>query len=161
VISPAFAQTWTPTSAPLLRWFGIACSADGNQLVAGAYTNGIYLSTNAGVDWKKTSAPAEAWFGMASSADGQKLVAMAYLFKHSTEDPLGGPIYHSTDGGNSWTKTSAPGLKWYYVVSSASNDPWLTNWTDMTFPPTLNLTNLHYEVAVFPFVQNLFFRLKQ
>src|SRR6476469_8264594 len=106
---PTLSQTWNPTSAPLERWFGIASSADGNQLVAAAYTNGIYLSTNAGVDWKKTSAPAEPWFGdIASSADGRELVAPVNLFDDSTDTPLGGPIYKSTDGGNTWNKTSAP-----------------------------------------------------
>jgi photosystem II stability/assembly factor-like uncharacterized protein len=99
---------------------GLDC---GSPVAAAAYTNGIYLSTNAGADWKKTSAPAEPWFGdIASSADGRKLVAPANLFDDSTDTPLGGPIYNSTDGGNTWNKTNAPTLKWYNVVSSTDGN---------------------------------------
>src|SRR5438445_7213916 len=63
VVDPAFAQTWTPTSAPSRNWTWVASSADGSKLVAVAYTNGIYTSTDSGATWKETSAPAEPWFG--------------------------------------------------------------------------------------------------
>jgi photosystem II stability/assembly factor-like uncharacterized protein len=120
---PLIAQSWTSSSAPKERWFGLASSADGNQLVAAAYTNGIYLSSDSGANWKKTSAPAEPWFGdIASSADGRRLVAAANRFDDSTDTPLGGPIYNSTDGGNTWNKTSAPTLRWYNVASSADGN---------------------------------------
>src|SRR5437660_1723904 len=95
VLNPGFAQTWTETSAPLLRWFGIASSADGNKLVAGAYTDGTYISTSAGVDWTKTSAPGEIWNFTASAADGSKLAAAN--FGSSS-------IYVSTDSGTTWTQ---------------------------------------------------------
>ncbi|MCX6924722.1 MAG: hypothetical protein NT154_16140 [Verrucomicrobia bacterium] len=39
---PAFAQSWTQTSAPLLSWTAVVSSADGSKLVAVAkdYPNG-------------------------------------------------------------------------------------------------------------------------
>ena len=43
--------TWTPSS--LSGALGLACSADGNKLVAAGYS--IYASTNSGVTWTATS----------------------------------------------------------------------------------------------------------
>jgi hypothetical protein len=36
-----------------------------------------------------------------------------------------------------------------------------TNWTDVPATPTLNLTNLHYEVSASPSLGSRFYRLKQ
>src|SRR5208282_1885180 len=78
VVEPAFAQTWTPTSAPTNIWFSVASSADGSKIVAVSYYDGIYASTNSGMTWAQTSAPTnEIWSSVASSADGNKLVAAA------------------------------------------------------------------------------------
>ena len=43
-----------------------------------------------------------------------------------------------------WTQTSAPEI----------------NWTDVTNPPVLNLTNLQNQVILFPPGSNTFYRLK-
>jgi len=36
-----------------------------------------------------------------------------------------------------------------------------TNWTDVAMPPTLNFTNLNYQVAVSPSLGRGFYRLRQ
>ena len=36
-----------------------------------------------------------------------------------------------------------------------------TNWADVQMPPTLNFTNLHYQVAVSLSLDRQFYRLKQ
>ena len=36
-----------------------------------------------------------------------------------------------------------------------------TTWTDVPTPPTLNFTNLHYQVAVSPSLGRRFYRLKR
>jgi hypothetical protein len=108
---PAFAQTWTQTSASTnQRWHSVASSADGTKLAAAS--SGfipIYTSTNSGVTWMATSSTGVFWTSIASSADGCKLVATA---------PSSG-IYTSTDSGDTWTQTSAPPTNWFSVASSA------------------------------------------
>jgi Tfp pilus assembly protein FimT len=104
-VNPAFTQTWTQSSAPTNYWASIASSADGTRLAAVAY-NGIYTSTNSGVDWMLTST-SQWWGPMASSADGNKLVASST------------GIYTSTNAGATWTLTPAPSATWVSVASSA------------------------------------------
>src|SRR5438876_1098910 len=104
VVNLAFAQTWTPTSAPFQDWGSVASSADGTKLVAvgrqtydinsGEYMGGlIYTSTDSGVSWTRTTAPSSNWSSVASSADGTTLVAVVDIY-----DAVGnlGFIYTST-----------------------------------------------------------------
>jgi hypothetical protein len=106
--SCALAQTWTLTAAPTNEfWQAIASSADGSKLVA-VSSNGIYASTNGGMDWTHASAPATNWSGVAFSADGIKSVAVAY----------GGPIYISADAGSTWKASAAPSNSWQAVACS-------------------------------------------
>lgn len=74
-VNPAFAQTWTQTSAPSNSWHAIAMSADGTWLVAVASAGAILFSTNSGDTWMPATAPAQNWFSVVSSADGTRLVA--------------------------------------------------------------------------------------
>src|ERR1051326_1243232 len=74
---------WISTSAPLLRWQTVACSADGSRLLAGCYGSDagggpIYSSTNGGIRWDLTSAPPKYWASVASCVNGSKLVAAAH-----------------------------------------------------------------------------------
>src|SRR5690242_20067439 len=88
IVKPAFALTWTLTTAPNLPWFSMASSADGKVLVAVPYGGPIYSSTNFGVTWTSNSAPTSpTWSGVCCSADGNKMVAVAYS----------GEIYASTN----------------------------------------------------------------
>ena len=95
VVNPAFAQTWTQTSAPSNLWTAVASSADGRTLVVTAGDFGgdgqIYSSTNSGDTWIPTSAPATNWQAVTSSADGTKLAASG-----------SGGVFTSTDSGATW-----------------------------------------------------------
>jgi hypothetical protein len=115
---PVFAQQWAITTAPLADWNGVACSADGSNLVAVCFAyifglDGIYVSTNRGADWVKTSAPSDRtnlWSAVASSADGVKLAAVS--------EGGSGAIYTSTNSGLSWEQTSAPNASYSCVACS-------------------------------------------
>jgi hypothetical protein len=93
----------------------VASSTDGSKLVAAAYYDGIYTSTNSGVSWTKQAVTDEfGWISVASSADGMKLVAVA----EDTTD-----VYTSTDGGVNWTIQAGPTeFGWASVTSSADGN---------------------------------------
>lgn len=115
-VNPAFAQTWTLTSAPTNDYlYTLACSADGSKMAAAMYADAgvnypgaIYTSTNAGVTWAVSGAPSNYWSSIASSTNGNKLVAVVQ----------GGGIYLSTNAGATWTNTSAPNAYWYAVAAA-------------------------------------------
>jgi len=109
-VSPLPAQSWVATTAPSTNWGSIACSADGNNLVAGAGQNRaglnaaglIYVSHDSGATWAAADVPAGQWLSVASSADGTKLAALE----------LG------NDGlGNVWTSTNS-GAAWHLAFSN-------------------------------------------
>jgi hypothetical protein len=115
-ISTNAGVNWMMSTAPVLPWQSVACSADGGRIVAvsafgsGATNGGIYTSTNGGVDWISNSAPAAfIWTGVASSADGLKLAAAA-------RDSV---ICTSTNGGRNWRLRPSPKTNWTSVASSA------------------------------------------
>jgi photosystem II stability/assembly factor-like uncharacterized protein len=133
-------MTWMRTSAPSDEWTSVASSADGTRLVAsagpfsdgnGAYIrqeSAIYCSSDAGATWIRTSATNN-WTCVASSADGSKLAAATRRYTYYFSDYYGqglfvaglgdGGIYHSSDSGTNWIRTSAPTRDWLSVASSA------------------------------------------
>ena len=118
--------TWVQTGSPSNNWASVASSADGARLVAAAsdspYDNGdglIYASSDFGVTWRQTTAPRKNWVSVAASADGFKLVAAATPSWADYSYSGNGAIYRSSDGGATWTKTSAPTNFWQAVASSA------------------------------------------
>jgi photosystem II stability/assembly factor-like uncharacterized protein len=110
MINLAFAQNWTPTSAPDKYWNYVVSSADGNKLAAFSYLQ-VYTSTNAGTSWISNSLPscALACAAAAGSADGLNLVA----------GDICGWIYTSTNAGATWITNNVPFGTWYAVASSA------------------------------------------
>ena len=111
--------TWTQiTNAPtLLSWAipaqYIASSADGTKCAEIAENNySIYVSTNSGDTWNLTSAPNNDWGYIMMSANGNIIIAMT-----SPVQPVG-PMYISTDCGNTWT-TNGPMATWSAAASSA------------------------------------------
>lgn len=48
-----------------------------------------------------------------------------------------------------------------HFVLQENSDLTVANWTDLATQPTLNFTNLHYEVVVSRSSTNRFYRLKQ
>ena len=118
-VHSTFAQTWMQTGAPTNGWSAVACSADGNKLVALANRLNPcgYTSTNSGLTWATNGAPGASWCSVASSADGIKLVAATVGVQ--VENPRGF-IYISADSGSTWQLTSAPSNEWFFVASSAN-----------------------------------------
>ena len=120
-------RTWTQSSLPKSYWIGVACSADGNTVIAASEQNlfglpgPMYTSTNSGSTWTMitngviTLASGFIGFGelsaVACSGNGRLLVAATGI-----DD---GYIFTSKDGGP-WTTTSAPDELWLSVAVSAN-----------------------------------------
>ncbi len=102
-------QSWTQASAPLGPWSSVACSTNGNRLLAAMWDGGVYFSSDAAATWTLTSAPSNFWAAVAISPDGLRLAAA----------PCNGPIYISTNAGRAWTTA---GLK-----NPPDWTPWSTN----------------------------------
>jgi hypothetical protein len=111
--------TWIRTSAPSNVWHSVALSGDGTNLVAGGEP-AVYRSSDAGATWIPTSLPSGYWNSVASSADGTKLVAVSGDFwDPAASNYVGGAIYHSSDAGATWVRTTAPTGDWSKIASSA------------------------------------------
>ena len=173
--------TWTQTSAPSNTWNSAACSADGVHLIVASQLGGAYLSADSGASWTLASTPDAEWTSVASSEDGTKLAAVDYsltFFSTNSGSSL------SADGRKlimehyTWSYSSTPlpvltisssdrNLVVSWLVPSSTfvlqfnSDPYSASWTEMPFPPTLNVTNLHYETSIFPTNGQYFYRLKQ
>jgi hypothetical protein len=171
-ISTNSGVTWTPTTAPANGWSSVTSSTDGTRLTAAGSPEGIYVSTDSGATWMQASAPGEVWSSVASSADGNKVVAVAN--SDLNYDYYGGPIYTlqhpippptplpklniSLSDGNfdiSWLVPSTS------FVLQQNSDLTTTNWVDVSSTPSLNYTNLNYQVTVSPTNGQGFYRLEQ
>jgi hypothetical protein len=134
----------------------VASSADGTKLVATVPYGTIYTSTNSGATWMSNNVPNTNWSCVASSVDGNKLVATVN----------GGGIYilQTTPAPQLNLATSSSNLVLSWIFPSTNfalqQSPDLNGWTDMTNPPTLNLTNLQDEVILSPTNSSGFYRLK-
>jgi hypothetical protein len=82
---------------------------------------GIPEPASAGV-WTLTSAPSNHWVSIAASADGTKIAAAANLPAVSIEGIRPGPIYLSTNSGETWFQSGAPSNRWFSVASSADGN---------------------------------------
>ena len=115
----------------------------------------LITSTNSGATWTTNAVPFLDWNAVALSADGAKLVATVGY-------PSTGPIYVSQTTPSPVLNLSAPdnGISWLIpsLDFTLQQSPDLLNWTDVTNPPVLNLTNLQNQVALPP-PGNSFFRL--
>ena len=165
--STNFGMTWVSNNVPAAQWESVSSSADGIRLVAVAVADiagfgWIYTSTNSGNTWVSNNVPNDGgWLSVASSADGDKLVA-------ASSGPGVGAVYTlQTTPAPQMNITPANGnLALSWIVPSTdfrlqqNLDLTTTNWTDVTNPPVLNLTNLQNEVT-FPLTgSNAFYRLK-
>jgi hypothetical protein len=144
-------------------WVSIASSADGRKLITAAApnttsSNMIFTSSDFGFTWTSNDVPAVNWSCVASSADGNKLVAGSSYggiwTRQTTPEPRLGIASLSNSFTVSWTVPSAN------FVLQQNLDLTTTNWTDVTNPPALNLTNLQNEVILSPTSSNVFYRLK-
>jgi hypothetical protein len=159
--------TWISNSvSPFgLSWSSVAMSADGTKLVAVVWAGGgfvpasIYTSSDSGATWQTNDAPPKTWKSVASSADGGKLVAaVGYGGGLYTLQTTPAPQLNLAPSGHiltvSWIIPSTN------FVLQQNLDLTTTNWTDVTNPPVLNLTNLQNEVILSPTGSSGFYRLK-
>ena len=100
----ASAQSWTKTIAPEKFWFGVACSAGGNKLVAANNIGPVNSSIDFGATWTNDTSTTFAGQTAAASADGRVLVAG------------GNFTWVSTNSGATWTSIAISATS---VASSA------------------------------------------
>jgi len=157
---------WTKSSLPANDWNSVAESADGIKMVALANNNspafgtgngGIYTSTDSGTTWVSNNVPSWSWTCAAMSADGNEIIATIGGASHT------GTIYVSQTTPAPVLNLSASDNVISWIIPSLDftlqQSPDLLNWTDVTNPPVLNLTNLQNQVVLPPPDGNSFFRL--
>jgi hypothetical protein len=146
--------SWTQAYVPYSVWHCLASSADGTKLIASSGTT--YLSTNSGFNWTLSSLGNSAWESVASSADGSKLVATSGAIYVSQSIPTPS-LSLAPSGSNAMISWLIPSMDFTLQQNS---DLTTTNWTDVTTPPVLNLTNLQNQVRVSATNGHTFYRLK-
>jgi photosystem II stability/assembly factor-like uncharacterized protein len=109
-ISTNLGLTWT-TNGPVTNWTCVACSADGNKLVATA-NDAVWRSADGGTNWSslRPGFSNGDWQAVAMSANGTK-VAVAANSIHA--------IYTSPDSGATWSSNYVNGQYWNAIASSA------------------------------------------
>jgi hypothetical protein len=164
--STNFGMTWTSNNVPDAQWNSVASSADGTKLVAAAAEpfGLICSSTNSGATWISNAVPSESWLSVASSADGNQLVVAGMVdqsfnpghvyISQTTPSPCLNLTPSSSNLAVSWIIPSTD------FILQQNLDLTTTNWTDLTNPPVLNLTNLQDEVILSPTGSSGFYRLK-
>jgi DNA-binding beta-propeller fold protein YncE len=140
-------------------WICVASSTDGSKLAAVSDALGplgLITSTNSGASWTTNAVPFLDWNAVALSADGAKLVATVGY-------PSIGPIYVLQTTPSPVLSLSAADNVLSWIIPSLDftlqQSPDLQNWTDVTNPPMLNLTNLQNQVTLPAPDGNSFFRL--
>lgn len=121
--STNFGATWiVQTNAPVNNWLSVVSSTDGSKLTAVNFV-GLYTSTNSGITWTQVGKPAVITWNsstpsqiLASSGDGARLV-LGFTSINGLNRNLS-PIYISTNGGLTWSQTSAPSNNWTSFGSS-------------------------------------------
>jgi hypothetical protein len=128
-------NSWKQSSTPA---FVVACSSNGNVLVARKYS-AASVSPNFGLTWKGATLGPNNIIGMAASADGQKLVATVY----------GGYVYTSANCGTNWQIKTSYG-NWGAAALSANGAKIVTTlyqgftgkiYTSPDFGTTWNMEN--------------------
>jgi hypothetical protein len=145
-ISTNQGTTWSSTAFTNL-WQSVASSADGTKLVAVTLENSeIFISTDSGATWTSNTILNLHTASVVSSADGNKLVIVSYIGGIYTSQAIPAPLLSIAPSDTnflfSWIVPSTN------FVLQQNSDLTTTNWTDVTNPPILNLTNLQYEVPL-------------
>jgi len=154
---------WTASSAPEEQWWSIASSADGVKLVAvslpatGQMLGVIYTSSDSGSTWTSNSVPEMSWVSVASSADGSKLVAVTANGGIYTRQLTAKPEVNLTLSNKgvvlSWT---VPSMN--FELQQAP-DLISGKWTSVPATPSLNYSNLQYQVTIARPQGMIFYRL--
>lgn len=154
---------WTASTAPSAGWKLVACSANGSAMIA-ATTNGpIYTSIDFGTSWVSNTVAVSRWVSVAVSADGSRMVAAAapgfgqpqsrIYTLYNEPKPRLNLVETSNQVSLAWT---IPGTN-FVVQQSANLDS--SGWLTLTNAPTLNLSNLQYELSLSSSNSSGFFRL--
>jgi len=154
-VSTNFGITWTKALDSFGSWSSAASSADGSRLLV-TDDNQIFASTNNGSTWVVAS-PNKQWFALASSADGDEWLATTIpngriLTCQTTPSPQ---LNLTLSGSNLTASWIIPSTN--FVLQQSAD---LSNWTDLTNSPVLNLTNLQEEVVLSPTNSSGFYRLR-
>lgn len=165
LISTNSGSTRIQTAAPSNECISVASSADGSKLIAATLHGYIAISTNFGMAWiiAKIINNDYTCTSVASSADGGRIVAAGPNggIPYSLALPAIPPLLALGVG------TSPGKLEISWLIPSTSfvlqqnSDLSTTNWTDVPATPSINFTNLHYELMVLPTKGEDFYRLKQ
>jgi hypothetical protein len=153
-------------NSPITNWMSVASSADGIKLIAAVgyqpwawiTTPGpIYSSMDSGSTWVSNNAPVANWIAVASSADGCKLVAAINGGGIYTSQSTPAPLLTITPvGGGLLLSWIVPSMN-FVLQENPGLEP--ASWIDVPTTPTLNYTNLNYQVAVPAPVRTMFYRL--
>lgn len=110
--STDYGETWVKqTGSGSRSWVDIACSNDGNKIVAVDNTNYngyIYVSTDLGVNWTQRGVQKN-WLSVCCSSNGTKMFAAANADY----------IYYSSDSGVTWTQKGS--IRGWYSVRCSSD----------------------------------------
>ena len=123
-ISTDAGTNWNPTSASVADWTSVSCSADGNLVLAVAFSAvGISLSLDSGTTWISSPVPIAYLSAAACSANGAVWAA-------GSADPFhvgggGWPVYTSSHSRPPWTATLSPGPTRPCFAASADGSRWL------------------------------------
>ena len=98
---------WAPRETAR-DWTAVASSSDGTKLVAFAFSDDVYTSTDSGMNWTARDMGLD-WTGVASSSDGTKLAGVSQW----------SPVFTSTDSGVNWTACTIPVCDWTGIASSS------------------------------------------
>jgi hypothetical protein len=156
---------WIRTSAPTDAWYAVSCSGDGTLLVA-VGAAGVEISTNSGTSWVAVAVPGpDSWNGAVYSADGRCLVAAGLAHIATLRSPAPVPptppspqLALDRPGRNfglSWLVPSTP------FVLQQNLDLSSAGWVSVPTLPSLNPTNLHYQLTLPAAPGAAFYRLKQ
>lgn len=163
-VSSDFGATWATNSLPSATWRSCAVSADGSTLIICSDTDPglVYTSMDGGVAWESNSVPSKYWTSVAASADGAKLFAISdsgTLAGGAVCRLLKTPAPHLEASFRPGVLHLSWGLPSRDFVLQQSPDCAPGSWQDTLSLPTLNLTNLQYEITL-PRAERALYRLK-
>jgi photosystem II stability/assembly factor-like uncharacterized protein len=132
--------TWETSDAPTsFEWNAVACSTNGNFMVAVGYTltntddtgdfqnlsaSDIYVSTNSGVNWKPAGElPLLPWACVTCSADGSKITVSAV---NSYDLDTGDYDFSNIGAGDTYSSTNF-GVNWVPNHMWDTNGSWYLN----------------------------------
>jgi photosystem II stability/assembly factor-like uncharacterized protein len=101
-------------------WRKLVTDEKGNNLAAISFQEGIYLSSNAGVNWQASKAPMVPWNSLSMSHDGKVLAATASKFG----------LFYSSDAGSSWKKVGIAGANDWNGIKVSSSGQYMFACTD-------------------------------